>query len=762
MADVHLAASRSVSISLAFSDHADDTANVADPVTAPPQAVVPVGFSPSSIQETAAPALQGVRDTKLAIVYNYKTSRGRAFLKDSAAARETLPKLLPKGLPYAANYVSFGELTQRGVLSTLKRDEVSITADHLRLLYQAKCVDQALAPSWEREVRFMELISANCRGNFFSLPENGFGPASAEAIKHVLSVNWRYSVLDLSGNRLGDEGACSIADLLAVNRALVHIGLSSNNVGHAGGIALAKALEKNNTVISLDLGAKFGMNGNHIGSTGARAMAHLLKTNQVLWKLSLGSNGLGPAGIALVADGLLENTHLTHLDLSGNNLGPEGAATVASILDRGVLKWLSLQRNALGDRGGKAIFEAIISLVEGTGFDSLEYLDVESNDMGPLAAKAIGRAISVSTTLRTLKLSANLFSAGSGITASKCLADGVCDNKGLLSLSLSNCGFREADGAAFGHLLAHNAVLTALDLSNNKFKDQGARDIARGLAANRALTKMNLSSNKIGDDGGKEVAESLSSNISLRELNMRRNAMCIATGELFSEVLRGNTSIEKVNVSYNDFSYKSTIAIQATLERNAKSNKLLVVPRLNGEIESLAPNERELAQVEEEIDMKKRIIKDRSEQMRRRSEEARVVLEKLRRDVHELDKQAERVRASCEVAEDAFRRTEERLTNASAALKGKSTNMEARTQQERDRVDRLHRETDKMRRQIKQIEDAENEHIGSLLADLAQTRTDCTREQQDAKFEAEKLATLAVRKKELEIMLSSLQGKKPR
>lgn len=725
---------------------------------------VPQGHLPLaglSLMGSGAAAAAKRKKSALQLLYNAKTSRGTTFLKDSAASKQTLPQLLPKGMPYVANFVSFAELKHRGALNMSRKDEVSITTDELRLLYQAKCVDQSLVPSWEREVRFMELISANCKGSFFSLPENGLGPASAEAIKHILSGSRRYSVLDLSGNRLSDEGAASIAELLRANRTLVHVGLSSNDIGHAGGTAIARALEVNNTVISLDLSAKFGMNGNHIGSTGAQAIGRLLQKNQVLWKLCLGSNGLGPIGLAHIAEGFSGNTHLTHLDLSGNSLGPEGAALLDRILSQGTLKWLSLQRNALGDNGGKIVFEAIAKVFEGGGGDSLEYLDMEANDLGFLSAKAIGKVLSVSTALSTLRLSGNLFTSTSpSASPAKCITDGICENKGLTNLSLASCGFREGDGAALGHCLAQNGVLTILDLSKNKLKDQGAKDLARGLAVNHSLLRVDLSSNKIGDIGGKELASSLALNNTLRDLNLRRNDMSSSTGDYLSEVLRGNNTVERMNVSYNDFCYKSCLAIQTMLERNAGLNKQLVVPRLNGEIEVLAPKERELSQVEEEIDMEKRIIKDRSEQILRRNEEARVVLEKMRRDVIELEKTVERARTSCEEAEEVFRRTEDRVTNETTTLKGKKNNTDTRIQQEKDRVDRMQRDMDKMRRQIKQIEEAEEAQLAPLITEVQQAEKECEREKQDAVFEAEKLASLALRKKELEIVISSAKGKK--
>lgn len=690
---------------------------------------------------------QSLPDSYETQLYNYKSGKGRSFLKDKVASVNTLPALLPKGLPYAANFVSFESLRERGVLNLDPNDGVSITTEELRLLYQAKCLDQGLPLSWEREVRFMELVSANCRGTFFSLPENGFGPASAEAVSHVLSANRFYSILDLSGNQLRDAGAISIAALIRTNRTLVHIGLSSNDIGHVGGVAIAEALKENNTVVSLDLGARSGANGNHIGLQGAEAIGNLLKRNPILSRLTLSSNGLGSAGLSHIVAGLNVNHTLTHLELCSNNLGKDGAVALATVLGGGRLKSLAINRNNFGDKGGAILFEAIATAIENS-IDGLEFLDTEHNGFEEETAKAIAKVLSGSTTLKTLRLSGNRF-----IGASKYIAEGLLDNKHLLTLSLGDCGIRETEGSAFCTALTTNKTLLCLDLSRNKLKDMGAQGIAKGLGANRGLTSLNLSTNKIRDEGGKALANALLSNSSISSLNLRRNAMSSTTGDLFNENLRTNSTVKAMDVSYNDFSYKCFMGIKASLTRNANSSKQLIIPKLTNEIETLASKERELSQVEEEIEMEKRIIKDRSEQLVRRNEEVRIVNEKMRRDIVDLEKVLDKVRTSCESTEDLFRKTEDRVANEISTLRSKRGNMDTRIQQEKDRIDRMHRDMDRMRRQIKQIQDAESERLAPLVNEIEESEADRAREMHDAKFEAEKLASLALRKTELEIAL---------
>ncbi|KPA80716.1 ribonuclease inhibitor-like protein [Leptomonas pyrrhocoris] len=694
------------------------------------------------------------RNDYKAQLYNFKCTKGRAFLQDRQAAVTSLPRLLPDGVPYAANFVSFDRLRECGALSETRQNEVSITAEDLRLLYEARCLDQDLAPSWQREVRFMELVSANCKGNFFCLPENGFGVSSAEALAAILSTNRRYSVLDVSGNRLRDEGARFIAQLLKKNRTLVHIDVASNDIGHTGGVMIAHALLENNTVVSLDIGARAGVNGNHIGTPGAEAFGMVLKSNEVLSRLNVSSNGLGAAGVTFIANALSLNHSLKRLNLSSNSLEADGARVLAAVLEESQVTHWELPRNRLDDKGGAVFLDALVEAVR-NGHDVVEYLDMEDNVLGVKSAEAAGKLLSSSTALTVLRLAAN--SLESGV---KAISAGLQENHSLTTLSLSKCSVDHSGAAALGHAIAVNRTLLHLDMSNNRIKDAGAVELAKGLGSNKCLLSCNVSSNKIGHEGGLEIARALQKNATLRHLNLRRNMMLEATGDAISDALRLNKSVEQMDVAYNDFSYVCVMAIERALEHNQAVNKTLLVPKLQSDIDRLAPKEKELDRAEEDIEVEKRMVRDRSEELMRRGEEARVVSEKLRREITELEKVYEKMRAAADTAEDAMRQTENRVNLAMTELKTKRANMETRIQQEKERADRFQRDTEKLRKQIKHLEDAEKEQLGPLLKDLEITEQDRTREMDDAKFEAEKLATLQMRMKELQIAANKGKKKK--
>lgn len=687
-------------------------------------------------------------------LYNFKCTKGRAFLQDRQAAATTLPRLLPDGIPYAANFVSFDRLRECGALNETRQNEVSITAEDLRLLYEARCLDQDLPPSWQREVRFMELVSAKCKGNFFCLPENGFGVSSAEALAAILCGNNRYSVLDLSGNRLRDEGARFIALLIKKNRTLVHIDVASNDIGHVGGVQIARALLENNTVVSLDIGARAGVNGNHIGTPGAEALGVVLRSNEVLSRLNISSNGLGAAGVSFIANALGQNRSLTRLNLSSNSLGFDGARILAAVLEESRVTHWELPRNHLDDKGGIVFLDALVEAVR-SGHDVVEYLDMEDNGLGVKSADAVGKLLASSTALAVLRLADNSLDGGV-----KGISTGLHENRSLTTLSISKCNVDQSGAAALGHALAANHTLLHLDMSSNRIKDAGAVELAKGLGANKSLVSCNVASNKIGHEGGLEIARAIQKNSTLRHLNLRRNMMLEATGDVISDALRTNKSVEKMDVAYNDFSYVCVMAIEKALERNKAVNKTLLVPKLQSDIDVLAPKEKELDRAEEDIELEKRMVRDRSEELMRRGEEARVVSEKLRREIAELEKVYEKARTAADAAEDTLRQTENSVNSSITELKAKRANMETRIQQEKERTDRLQRDTEKLRKQIKQLEDAEREQLGPLLHDLESTEKDRAREMNDAKFEAEKLATLEMRLKELKIAANKSAKKK--
>eukprot|EP00435_Cladocopium_sp_Y103_P068286 s76_g31.t1 len=76
----------------------------------------------------------------------------------------------------------------------------------LSAMLAAKCRDQNILATKERQQRFAEYVFANCAENAFKMKESHLGPEFAKAVALTLSFCSRYTELNLSGNALGDQG----------------------------------------------------------------------------------------------------------------------------------------------------------------------------------------------------------------------------------------------------------------------------------------------------------------------------------------------------------------------------------------------------------------------------------------------------------------------------------------------------------------------------------------------------------------------------
>lgn len=715
-----------------------------------PPAAANTMFTPSrpitAASTTGSTRTRTSTDDISTLLFRQKTRRAKTFLKDNDAADALLPQPLPLGIPYVAHFTSFDELLQRNILQQGSDEQVHLGTDDVRLVYEAKCIDQNLKPTWEREVRFMELLSANCKGTFFCLTETGLGKTCAEAVAHILSVNDYYSILDLSGNRLRDDGAESIAKLLRVNESVVHLGLRSNDIGHRGGQAIAQALASNNSITSLDLGGHGGINRNHIGTEGAAAIGDALRVNAVLCSLSVSSNGLGSEGMTRIAIGLEGNRTLAKLNIASNNLGYEGAKVLASILESTELRELDLSRNSIGDHGGQLLFQALSRCVEGV--ETMQKLYLDHNDLGEMTAKKAALLISASKELQVLRLCGNDF--GPGI---KDIADAIGDSRELREMTLSDCLIKGAHGAFFAASIGTTRRLERLDLSKNRLGDEGVSAIAETLRFNKTLVSLDLGSNLISDVGGLALAKVLRDNKTLQDLDVRHNQMTTTSGDQMDDELRRNTTLQKMDVTFNDFTYKCFSGIQQTLQRNLALWTAEVVPRLNQDIAALSEKNQDLVKYQEEIDVERRLCKEHSEQLLRRKEEVRVIADKFRNDLAELDAIVGEHRRRCEHAEEAHRFAEEKLNNESTQLAGKRNGVDNKTQSEKEKKERVTREIEKLRKQLKSSTDVETEIMRPLLADFQRVDQERNGDKTDAKHQGELLSTMSIKKKQLEISL---------
>lgn len=678
---------------------------------------------------------------------NAKTKKAKTFLLDKEASGTTLPQPLPPGLPYVANFTTFDDLVDRNILAVDPNDRVYLTQQDVRILYEAKSIDQNLKPTWEREVRFMGVLSSSCKGQVMCLKENGLGRTSAEAVAHVLMHNTRYSVLDVSGNRLRDGGAIALAQLLEANEDLVHISLSSNDIGFEGGIALARALEKNCTIVSIDLGGMSGVNRNHLGSKGAGALGVMLSKNRVLHTLNLGSNGIGAEGVALLSEGLLKNNTLAVLDLSSNNIGPKGCEVLASVLDQTALQELKLERNEIGSFGALKLAEALTSpqIVQHT----LTTLLLEGNNIGDDGIVALGHVVK-SGVLRHLNLNNNPLA--SGVTATGFASD-LKENGTLEELYMSDCKLQDKELAALVTAVQNHKKLRKLDVSFNLCGSLAAKAIADMLKVNKKVRFLNLSTVSLGTEGSGLIVAALKSNATLQELNLRHNGISAEGGRLIAQEIRSCRSIQKLNVEYNDLTYKSLVSIQAVLDANVAQWEADAVPRLTTEIEQLDLKQKELYLTQEEMDNERRQAKEKTDHLLRRKEEGRHNADKFAREKEALlDKLAE-AEGSCRDCQEALYAEQESQYTKRQSMDQRIAQLNRRTDLERDKRERLLRDTEKLRKQLRAALESEAGDLRPFQDELDKIDFERDSNRSDAKYQSEILATSMLKIKDLEVRL---------
>ena len=108
----------------------------------------------------------------------------------------------------------------------------------------------------------------------------------------------------------------------------------------------------------------------------------------------------------------------------------------------------------------------------------------------------------------------------------KALAQGICSNKTLKSLSLSFCGIDEKGAdSLFQVIIYQSSLIQEMDLSGNKLGDKGAILLFQGLSCARSLEKISLADNGINQT--KEVLDSIQvawhKNTKLKKYDLKHN-----------------------------------------------------------------------------------------------------------------------------------------------------------------------------------------------------------------------------------------------
>jgi len=211
-----------------------------------------------------------------------------------------------------------------------------------------------------------------------------------------------FEEINLSDNLIGDEGAMWLQAGLSGNPTLKTLLLPRTGMTATGVKAIGKligdspAIEtvvlSSSTVDSDGLKGEFceGLSKNksikslylavcRLGDNGIAPLCEgPLKTHPTLEHISLEYNRLEASAAKSLANMLSTNQTLRYLDVCGNSLGPEGAKAICQGLkaNRGALQKLGFAQNAIKYEGGKALIDFFLS------GKSLEFLDIRHNRIG--------------------------------------------------------------------------------------------------------------------------------------------------------------------------------------------------------------------------------------------------------------------------------------------------------------------------------------------------------------------------------------------
>ncbi len=277
------------------------------------------------------------------------------------------------------------------------------------------------------------------------MADNQFGDAGLAALLgagHLSGLR----TLSVAQNGITGAGATLLG---SAPPEIERLNVSSNDLGPDGATALAAALPRMR-LKALQIDA---------AGLGSEGLARVIQAGRgLLTQVGAARNDLGSEGAARLGS-VPEAASVRRLDLAGNALGANGIAALGRSPYLKNLRQLGLDSNEIGDEGGVALEQALDSL------PNLEELQLQDNDLGPIAAAAIATS-PLAARLLALGLAHNRL----GDAGAAALAHGP-GWYALRLLDLERNGI--SLGAAASLLTAPNAaLLTRVNFTHNALAGQ--------------------------------------------------------------------------------------------------------------------------------------------------------------------------------------------------------------------------------------------------------------------------------------------------
>jgi Ran GTPase-activating protein (RanGAP) involved in mRNA processing and transport len=594
----------------------------------------------------------------------HRSPKKREKLYVSSTVDHSLPRPLSPGLAFAATVADFDELAARRVWDLPLEQRCTLTQEHVERIFRAKCADQKCPVSFDRAQRFTELISEQCKGEWFVLRQCGLGLHTLRAIVDVLAEDRTVTHLDLSGNTFGPDAGLPLSDLLQRNTTLVVLRIQSINIGD--GIApLMGALHRNEHLTALDLSGIAGITRNTIWGEAAASVAKMLETNQLLSIFNLAHCGLQRAAIPIIR-ACTQHVALSRINLSGNKIKDEGCKAVALLLSHGtcLLQSLSLEENGITCVGATAIGDAL-KLQDSTTASNLEALYLGMNHIGSRGLEEISHAAKEHQKLRFLSLSFNVLTSMGfdedgyrlpDSTAGLAALFDALETSALRVLKLSNSNIATLPQNIVGSL-QRTRKLEMLDISENRFGDPGGKLLAEGLTKNRSLVHLSFTQCGMTTSAMRDIAAAIKNHQTIRHLQLNQGTWDVH-GSGILDAIKANHVILSVDLGKDGMD-----AVRGALQRNKLEKVANATPQLEEQQKALAREEKELQETREQIVDEVRRREKLQEQFKVLREKQKTLSQQMKQELEELKGAVEREANQLEAlqnqhmsAEDGFNR----------------------------------------------------------------------------------------------------------
>ncbi|MBM3617148.1 MAG: hypothetical protein FJX23_01225 [Alphaproteobacteria bacterium] len=162
-----------------------------------------------------------------------------------------------------------------------------------------------------------------------------------------------------------------------------------------------------------------------------------------------------------------------------------------------------------------------------------------------------------------------------GMAAAKALGEALAVNTSLKSLSVENHNLGDEGVAYLAEALHKNSTLEDLNLRNNAISPKGMKLLAEAIAGHPKLHSVNLGRNNIGDEGVGILMDAMKPHSALRYLFIDENHITAEGGKRAAQALReGAPPLAHLNISRNGMASEGSIAIAEAMRENRSLHTL--------------------------------------------------------------------------------------------------------------------------------------------------------------------------------------------